>query len=213
MLQGALGSVDPARIYAGFVYFLAYFPVSPVGPMTRCGTSGAMVFHARSIRGLANCASNPGLFGCASIKGTRREKSSLTTASLGRLVPDHFKEVHSSHETVAIRGGPSATPPTTTSERGGLLQSAHRRCFHYDSPANDFDVVVETNVVPADDCLVAPAEFKSLSQATRRRNIKPARIASLQSGGQEPDAFLAALSLGALFVLILTSVVMKLFIG
>jgi hypothetical protein len=107
--------------------------------------------------------------------------------------------------------GPSATLPATISERG-LLQSAHRQCLQYDSPANDFGIAIEIDDAPANGHLVTPVDVKSLPVTKRRKTAKPARIASQQSRGQEPEAFLAALSLAALFVLILTSVVMKLFI-
>ena len=108
--------------------------------------------------------------------------------------------------------GPSTTLLAATSERG-LLQSAHRQCLRYGSPANDFGIAIESDVAPANGRLVTPVDVKSLPVTKRRRAAKPARIASQQSRGQEPEAFLAALSLGALFALILTSVVMKLFIG
>jgi hypothetical protein len=135
----------------------------------------------------------------------------LSTASLERLVRDHRTgKVHIPHEPVAIR--PSATLPATTSERG-FLQSAHRQCLNYDFSANDFGIAIETDVAPANGRLVTPVEVKSPPVSKRRRTAKPARIASQQSGREEPEAFLAALSLGGLFALILTSVVMKLFIG
>jgi hypothetical protein len=153
----------------------------------------------------------PGVGGCASIKGTRREKTSLTTASPGRLVRHHRTgKVHIPHESVAIR--PSPTLPATTSERG-LLQSAHRQCLRYDSPANDFGMAIETDVASANGRLVTPVEVKSLPVTRKRRTAKPTRITSQQSPGQELEAFLAALSLGALFALILTSIVMKLSVG
>jgi hypothetical protein len=68
-------------------------------------------------------------------------------------------------------------------------------------------------LAPANLHLVTPVYARSLPGTKRRTTATPARIASQQSLGQEPEALLAALSLGALFVLILASVVMKLFIG
>lgn len=49
--------------------------------------------------------------------------------------------------------------------------------------------------------------------AQRHQGTTPGRGLSQRSLGQEPEALLAALALGASFVIILTSVVIKLFIG
>jgi hypothetical protein len=134
-----------------------------------------------------------------------------TTTSDDRRTPRRGPSPHNGGENVH-HPGPSATLPATSSERG-LLQSAHRQCLHYDSPVSDFGIAIETDVAPVNGHLVTPVDVESLTVTKRRRTAKPARIASQQSRGQEPEAFLAALSLGALFALILTSVVMKLFIG
>ena len=108
--------------------------------------------------------------------------------------------------------GPGATLPVAISDRGPL-QSAHRQSLRCGSPTNDFGIAIGRDLAPANLHLVTPVYARSLPGTKRRTTATPARIASQQSLGQEPEALLAALSLGALFVLILASVVMKLFIG
>lgn len=100
----------------------------------------------------------------------------------------------------------------TTYERGPL-QSAHRQGLCCDSPAKDLRTAIENDLALANGRLVAPLYVKSLPGAKKRKTAKPARIAVQQSLGQEPEALIAALSLGALFAIILTSLAMKLFIG
>ena len=100
----------------------------------------------------------------------------------------------------------------TTHERG-LLQPAHRQCLRCDSPAKDLRTAIENDLALANGRLVAPLYVKNLPGAKKRKTAKPARIAVQQSLKQEPEALIAALSLGALFAIILTSLAMKLFIG
>jgi hypothetical protein len=106
---------------------------------------------------------------------------------------------------------PSATLAVTASERG-LLQSPHRQRLRSYSPANDFGIAIERGLAAANSHFVTPVYVKSVPITNKRKTAKLARIAPQQSLGQEPEALFAALSLGALFVLILTSVVIKLFI-
>ncbi len=131
------------------------------------------------------------------------------------MVRDHRTgEVHIPHETVAI--------PRVTTKLGRTLfkikrQAGGESILLADDlaglPPADSLPRITRNDDSANGHLVTPVYVKSLPVTMRRKTAKPARIASQQSLGQEPEPLLAALSLGALFILILTSVLMKLFIG
>jgi hypothetical protein len=102
-------------------------------------------------------------------------------------------EVHIPHEPVAIPG---------------VTKNPARALFKLESKAGG----EQSDLAPAGH-LLTPLYVKSLPITKRGKTAELARIASQPSLGQEPEALLAALSLGALFVLILTSVVIKLFIN
>ena len=89
---------------------------------------------------------------------------------------------------------------------------AYRQYLRRGSPASKFCAVAENDLARADGHLVTPPYIKNLAGTKRRKTTEPARITAQQSLGEEPEALLAALSLGAIFVVILMSVVMKLFL-
>ncbi len=101
-----------------------------------------------------------------------------------------------------------------TSFELGLLQSAHSQCLRCESPASDFRQATESDLALADRHLVTPVYLKSLPGNRRRTNAKPAKIAAQQSLTPQPKPVIEVLSVGAaILMIVLTSVVMKLFIG
>lgn len=89
----------------------------------------------------------------------------------------------------------------------GRFESAIRQPQGRGFLAGGLGGVAENDSERAAGLLIAPVQVRTLPASETRR------IGAQQSVGQEAEAMLATLSLGAIFVVILMSVVMKVFLG